>query len=128
MWGLALKIIKGLFATKAGLIGIGLAAALVGGAWLYHSGKVAKLELAQERAETRAHLAEADLARSEKYAAGLKEERDAAEASTKRLQATLAAIDTRHRPARQRINTAPASADGPLAPVLRDTLRALRRE
>lgn len=120
--------IKFLFATKAGLIGVGLTAALLTGAWWYHSSKVATLELAQERAETRASLAEADLARSEKFAAGLREERDAAEVSTKRLQWELATIGARHKPTRQRINTAPASDDGPLAPVLRDTLRALRNE
>lgn len=121
-----IAIVKMIFASKAGLIGLALAGALLGGAYFYHTSKVAALQLAQERAETRAALAEGDLARSEANNKFLLAERAAADASAARLQARLDVIGERHRPMRQRVDTAPASEDGPLAPVLRDTLRALR--
>ena len=121
-----MAIVKMLFTSKLGLIGLALAGALLGGAYLYHTSTVATLELAQERAETRASLAETDLVLTEANNKFLLDESLAAEASAKRLQSELADIRARHRPIRQRIDTAPASDDGPLAPVLRDTLRALR--
>lgn len=121
-----IALLKMVFTSKLGLIGIALASALLGGAYFYHASTVAKLELAQERSETRAFLAEADLVRTEANNKFLLSEKLTAEASAKRLQSALAGIEARHRPSRQRIDTAPVSDDGPLAPVLRDALRALR--
>lgn len=49
----------------------------------------------------------------------------AAERAVVELQAALAERDADYQEIRQRIRQAPAEADGPVAPVLRDTLEAL---
>lgn len=102
-----------------------LSLALTGG-WLWHQSRVKSLQLDLQRTETRAEQAEQGLRRAVVQYENLNRERKAAEDSTRALQARLATVDGQHAAIRRRIDAAPAADDGPLAPVLRETLRALR--
>lgn len=101
-----------------------LSLALAGG-WLWHQSRLKSVQLDLQRTEAGKQLAEDALGRSVVQYENLRREKVAAEDSTRALQARLATVDERHAAIRKRINAAPATDDGPLAPVLRETLRAL---
>lgn len=102
-----------------------LSLSLAGG-WLWHQSRIKTVQLELQRTEAGKQQAEGALGRSVVQYENLRREKVAAEDSTRALQAKLATVDTRHTAIRKQINAAPATDDGPLAPVLRDTLRALR--
>lgn len=109
-----------------GLIMTMLVAALAGGG-LWHKYKMTSLGNALQRTESRAQQAEERLGRAVVLYEMLRREKVAADEATLQLQARLAKTSAWHRDIRTQIDSAPPAADGPLAPVLRDTLNALRK-
>lgn len=101
-----------------------LSLSLAGG-WLWHQSRIKTVQLDLQRTEARAEQAEQGLRRAVVQYENLNQERKAAEDSTRALQVRLATVDSRHTAIRKQINAAPAADDGPLAPVLRNALRAL---
>ncbi|MDT8428508.1 MAG: hypothetical protein RQ757_07050 [Pseudomonadales bacterium] len=111
-----------------------LSIVLGGAVWFYGQWRAGKLEgvintqqatltaTIQSRDEWRA-AAEASAARLQRMEAI----EAAARESVSRLQAELAAQDAAGAVQEQRIEAAPESDDGPVAPVLRDTLSELRQ-
>ncbi|WP_046079654.1 hypothetical protein [Halomonas sp. HG01] len=124
-----LKLFR-LLPGRVWLIGA-LVAAVVGG-WLWHQTVTARLELAVTEAQFEADSLrrgrDAWQARANRYRDDLVTaiaEQAHAERAVRELQDSLAEVDERYRALRQRIARAPAEDDGPVAPVLRDTLEAL---
>ncbi|MEX0745303.1 MAG: hypothetical protein WD118_06845 [Phycisphaeraceae bacterium] len=102
------------------------------GAWLWHDATTSRLETALAEANSaRQALSESRdqwQARAESQARSLareREERRHAEAAVRTLQADLQTLDNRYTTMARRIRQAPAEDDGPVAPVLRETLEAL---
>jgi len=119
-----------------------LAAAVVAigaGGWLWHQVETSRLaadaeRLAGELSETRAEAErlrdqrnqwEARAEQQGRDLARVQQERARSELAVRELQEALADRDERYRELQVRIRRAPAAADGPVAPVLRDTLEAL---
>ncbi|MCS4503878.1 hypothetical protein NYO91_07280 [Arhodomonas aquaeolei] len=112
--------------------GAAIAVLLGGGAWLYHGWQVSRLEAAVAAAES--DLADmrdnrdqwrASAGRWEERAKRLEAERDAAREAQQALRAELDEREADYEALRERIANAPDEDDGPVAPVLRDTLEAL---
>lgn len=105
---------------------------VVGGGWLWHQSETAQLESALSEARADAEVLRRGLdawqARAERYrddlAAAIAEQAHA-ERAVRELQAELAESGDRYRELQRRIEQAPESDNGPVAPVLRDALEAL---
>ncbi|TGG92517.1 hypothetical protein E4656_13685 [Natronospirillum operosum] len=123
-----------------------VAVVLGGVGFLYHGYQTNRLERAVTEAEATVllHRSEAvdlrsrvsDLQRdlgqwqaaadeSQARAEALREELQASRDTVRNMNARLAAGERAYRALNERIRAAPAEADGPVAPVLRDTLEAL---
>jgi F0F1-type ATP synthase epsilon subunit len=116
---LTLGFIRG---RAAQLVGVGVLVAALGGGYLYVSRLHAQVDAAESlaaNATAAAAAAEAALARAQRdharAVAALEAERAAAEKRSAEL-----------REARRKVEAAPEADDGPVAPVLRDALEALR--
>lgn len=125
------KVIGGLLGRW---LGGGTLAALIamGGGWLWHDWQTGRLEsrLAEARGEStelRALLSEWQAAaeRRGQELERAQEEAEAARVAVDRLEGQLETQETAYHQLRQQILSAPESQDGPVAPVLRNTLEAL---
>lgn len=110
---------------------LALIGALVLGLWFQHiyvnhlKEMVAIERQAAESAEQRTQEARQQALAAMDELAEVERQRRAAEADIKALQEELAEQAESYDALRQRIRRAPASDDGPVAPVLRSTLEAL---
>jgi len=105
----------------------------VGGALWWQDHQIGRLRVEVEQvgreadeARGRADNAMAELARWEQVVGELRDEAAAARDATEGLQERVSEMRGRHRRARARVEQAPESDDGPLAPVLEGALQALR--
>lgn len=116
-------MLKNSFIALVGLLALGL--------WFQHQYVIHLKEMvAIERQATESAQASTQEARQETLQvmdelAAVERQRRAAEADIKALQEELAEQAEGYDALRQRIRRAPASDDGPVAPVLRDTLERL---
>ncbi|WP_328184649.1 hypothetical protein [Marinobacter sp. OP 3.4] len=125
------KIISGVVMRWLG--GGTLAALLaMGGGWLWHDWQTGRLEerLAEARGEStdlRSSLShwQAEAERRKQALDQVRQDVRAAEAAMLELEARLEQKDAAYEELWQRIQTAPESDDGPVAPVLRKTLEGL---
>jgi len=112
---------------------VGAVVAVVGGGWLWHQSETARLESALSETRADAEVLRKGLdawqARADRYRDDLATaiaEQAHAERAVRELQAELADSGDRYRDRQRRIEQAPESDNGPVAPVLRDALEALQ--
>ncbi|WP_028574344.1 hypothetical protein [Desulfonatronovibrio hydrogenovorans] len=106
--------------------GTAVLAMLAGGAWAYHSWKTGQLESQViEIRDSRDRWK--DAARShESRAEKMEQQYKQARQSVRDLEQELSAQEAHYESLREQIRQAPDEEDGPVAPVLRDTLEALQ--
>ena len=118
----------------ARVMGSGTAIALIvgAGAWLYHGWQTGRLQSAiQDKQVTITELrTERDQWRAsaqshQQRAARQEALRKAADSSVRQLQAVLAEREQSYQAERERLRDSPVEDDGPVAPVLRETLEGL---
>lgn len=109
-----------------------LAVLAVAAGWLWHTGQTGRLERQLADAELEASTLHLSLegwiaAATQRQAAldQLREEAEAARAAIQQLEAALARRDEAYQALRAQILAAPTHEDGPVAPVLRQTLERL---
>lgn len=127
MWLIAWKAVTGFFgkSLNTAIIAV-LATGVVG--WFAHDNVVEKYQLQIDSANASKMLVERD---NLTYQIRIDELTNAArnsEAAVLSLNSQLTSITNRHTRLRKRLDISSSEDDGPLAPVLVDTLRALRDE
>jgi len=124
MWAIALRLARGLFTSRGGRVVLVLLVLGAGVAWHFYRVHSLKGRIQAQQASISQLRTQRDQYRA--AADSLRKQLAENDAATRRLQKRLAKTHTTTREQLRAVDQAPASDDGPVAPVLDHALAALR--